>query len=55
MEKNAQLTKKYGTIVNKQKISPIHKFKLRIEQILGSNELNGHFHFLTMPTQISLK
>ena len=28
-----------------QKISSIHKFTLKIQQILGSYKLNGHIHF----------
>ena len=42
------LTKNYCITVIMQKISSIHKL---IQQILGSNELNGHAHFLPCPSK----
>ena len=41
----AGLTKNYCIKVNMQKISSIHKLNLKIQQILGSPELNSHAHF----------
>ena len=38
-------TKNYCTTVSMQKISSINKLILKIQQILGSHELNGHTHF----------
>ena len=41
IEYNVGLTKNYCIIVTMQKISSIHK----LNQILGSHELNGHTQF----------
>ena len=46
VEYNVGLTKNYATTVSMQKISSIHKLILfKIQQILGSHELNDHTHF----------
>ena len=37
-----------------EKISSIHKFILKIQQIFGSHEIKSLGHFLTTPTQTSL-
>ena len=55
IEYDVSLTKNYFTAVSMQKISSIHKAILKIQQILGSHELNGHAWFLPMPTQKSSK
>ena len=39
------LTKSYCFTISIQKISPIHEFLLKIQQILGSHELKEHDHF----------
>ena len=39
------LTKNYCITISIQKIISIHKFILRIQQILGSQQLKGHGHF----------
>ena len=39
------LTKNYCITISIQKIISIHKFILRIQQILGSHQLKGHGHF----------
>ena len=36
-----------------QKISPIHRFILEIQQILESRELKSHAHFLSIPSKNS--
>ena len=41
----SDLTKNYCITVSMQKISLIHKFIFKVQQILGSNELNGSAHF----------
>ena len=48
IEHKVGLTKSYCITVIMQKISSIHKL---IQQILGSNELNGHAHFLPCPSK----
>ena len=45
IEYDVSLTKKYCTNVSMQKISLIHKLILKMQQILGSHELNSHAHF----------
>ena len=55
IEYDVSLTKNYFTAVSMHKISSIHKAILKIQQILGSHELNGHAWFLPMPTQKSSK
>ena len=54
IEYGVGLTKNHCITVSVQKISSIHNVILKIQQILGSHELNGHTHFLTTPTQKSL-
>ena len=44
-EQHISLTKNYCITFSIQKISSIHKFILKIQQILGSHELKGHCHF----------
>ena len=39
------LTKNYCIIVSMQKISSFHNLILKIQQTLGSHELNDHTHF----------
>ena len=43
-EHDVSLTKNYCTTVSMQKISSIHIFIFKIQQILGFNELNGYAH-----------
>ena len=43
-EYNVELTKKYCITVSIEKISSIHTFILKTEQILGSHELNKCLH-----------
>ena len=43
------LTKNYCITISIQKINWIHKFNLKIQQILGSHELKGHGHFRPRP------
>ena len=45
VEEDIKLTKNYCIIINIQKISSIHKFILKIKQILGSHEIKGNGHF----------
>ena len=45
IEYNVSLIKYYCITVSMQKISSIHKLTLKIQQILGSHELNDHTHF----------
>ena len=49
IEYNVGPIKNYCITINMQKISSIHKLILKIQQILGSHELNGHAHFLPHP------
>ena len=44
IEYDVGLTKNYCITVIMQKISSIHKLILKIQQVLGSHELNGHAH-----------
>ena len=54
IEYDVGLTKNYCIIVSIQKISSIHTLILKIQQILGSHELNKWSHlFLTMLSQKS--
>ena len=39
------VTKNCCIIINTQKISSIHKFSLKVKQILESHELKGHANF----------
>ena len=39
------LTKNYFVTISTQKISSIHKLIFKIQQILGSHDLNGHAYF----------
>ena len=43
-EKYIDLTKNYCVTISIQKISSINKFILKIQQILGPQELKGHGH-----------
>ena len=45
IEYNVSLTKNYCITVSMQKIDSIQKLIFKIQQILGSDELNGHAHF----------
>ena len=51
IEYNVGLIKNYCITVSMQKISSIHKLILKIQQILGSHELNDHAHFWLQPPQ----
>ena len=48
-EHDVSQTKNYCITVSMQKISSIHKFIFKIQQILGFNELNGHAHNWSHP------
>ena len=49
MEDNVSLIINYWIKVSMQRINSIHKLILKILQILGSHELNGHGHFWSHP------
>ena len=40
-----QCNKNYCSTIRNKKISTIHKFTLKVQQILGSHELKGHGQF----------
>ena len=40
-----QCNKNYWSTIRNKKISTIHKFTLKVQQILGSHELKGHGQF----------
>ena len=44
-----QSNKNYCIAISIQKFSSIHKFILKMKQILGSHELTGHGHFWPRP------
>ena len=48
-EYDISLTKNYCITIRIQKISSIHKLILKIQQVLGSHELEGHGHFGPCP------
>ena len=50
-EKGISLTKNYCITISIQKISSIHKFILKIQQISRYHELKGHYHFWLRPTK----
>ena len=50
-QKYISLTKNYFITISIQKISSIHKFILKRQQILGYHELKDHGLFMTTPTQ----
>ena len=45
IEYDVGLTKNHCITVSMQKISSVHNLILKVRQILGSHELNGHTHF----------
>ena len=51
IEYNVNLTKNYCITVSMQKISSIHKLSLKIQQVLGSHELNGLGHLSLRPPE----
>ena len=44
-EYDISLTMNYCIIISTEKVSSIHKFILKTQQILGSHELKGQDHF----------
>ena len=46
-----QSNQKYCITISIQKISPIHKFNRKVQQILGSYELKRHGHFWWHPPE----
>ena len=45
IEYNVSLTKNYCITVSMQKLSSVHTLICKTQQVLGSQELNGHTHF----------
>ena len=52
-EQDINLTNNYCITISIPKIIPIHQCILKIQQILGTPQLEGHSHFLTTATQKS--
>ena len=49
LKENISLIKNYCITISIQKISSIHKFILKIQQIFGSHELKDYGHFSPQP------
>ena len=49
IKNNAVLTKNYYITISIQKLSWIHNFILKTQQISGSHDLNDHTHFWPCP------
>ena len=45
VKEDISLTKNYCITISIQKITFIHKFILKMQQMLGSHELTGYEHF----------